>query len=167
MADKVKAKLHAALSRFKEEVKKGFIEKTVEISGTKFTLHTLNEDEEVWADTYTRPTSPMSYLSSRRAPRLSVAIKAVNDVPVAELFTAPDDLSDDEKEKLKDSSTKRYWLYLQLMAFLAEDVPSSVVEKLYAEYETLLKERDESLDAAIKQSPNSKTKIPGSLSVAM
>jgi hypothetical protein len=166
MADKTKAKLHTALSRFKEEVKKGFIEKTVTISDTTFTLHTPTEDEEVWADTYTRPTTPLSYLSSRRAPRLSVAIKKVNGVAIDDLFTLEDGATDEEKDRLKDPQAKRYWLYLQLMAFLASDVPPPVMEKIYSEYEDLLKERDTSLKAATDESPNSKTKTPGSTSEA-
>jgi hypothetical protein len=167
MSEKTKSKVHAALSKFKEEVKKGFLEKVVEIAGTKFTLQTPTEDEEVWSDTYTRPTSAISYMSSRRAPRLSVAIKKVNDIPISDIFTPSDSTSDEEKEKLKEPETKRYWLYLQMMAFLAEEIPPPVVEKLYEAYEELLKERTSALDTVIGLSPNSKTKTPGSTSVAM
>ena len=98
-------------------------------------------------------------MSSRSAPSLSVSIKAIKSpnskesLTLDKLFTYPDELSDDTKKYLDTHEIeKRYWLYGQLMKWLAEK-PAAVVEKLYSKYEELIKRRDESLKGVL-EAPN-------------
>jgi hypothetical protein len=155
MADQnVRARRHDALKKFANEVRKGYMERVADIAGSKFLLHTPTEDDVIWADAFIRPSTPLSYASSRRAPRLAAAIKMIDGVKLEDLFLPPEDATDEDKERLKDPSSKKYWLQSQLMLYLVEDVPPPVLEKLYDEYDKLLKERDAVLKLAVED-PNS------------
>ena len=47
-----RARLHAKLTKFRDEVRRGFIEKEYEVRGIKFSLRTPNDDAETWADRF-------------------------------------------------------------------------------------------------------------------
>lgn len=162
MADpNVRAKRHAALQKFTQEVRKGFMSKTVEIQGTKFLLQTPTEDDVIWSDSFIRPATPLSFASSRRAPRLAVALKEINGVKLEDLFSLDDSAKPEEIERLKDPIARRYWLQTQLMLYLVDEVPPPLIEKLYSEYESLIKDRDQVLQAVVED-PNALTRTPGS-----
>ena len=149
------ARRHSALKNFFEDVKKGFLKEDVVLAGHKFTIHTLNDEEESWSDGFIRSTSAVSYVSSRKDPRLSCAIKAVDDIPVDQLFEPDTSMSDSERERIKEPTAKLYWLRLQLMLFLSKEIPPPVTDALYKKYEELSSKRDEALSTALKIGPNS------------
>jgi len=147
-----KAKLHSKLEILRTELAKGFIDKSVTVRGHKFLLHTLNEDEETWADTFIRMATPAALISSRKAPRLAAAIKSFDDVPIESLFEFPDSMSAETKKSLNDNEiSKKFWYRDQMLYFLSEDGNRPFIEELYGELSKLEKERDE----ALKALPNS------------
>lgn len=152
MADYNKAKRNSVLESLKKDLAKGFIEKEVTFHGFKFKLHTLNEDEETWADSYVRSTTPVAMLNSRKAPRLAASIRAINDVPAEDLFGYPDDMPKELKKALDENSVqKKFWVREQMLYFLAEDSSRPFINELYEAQSALEDERDK----AIQEIPNS------------
>lgn len=150
MAD-YKAKRHSVLENLKKDLEKGYLEKDVTVQGYKFKLHTLNEDEEIWADGYTRTNTPLSMITSSKAPRIAAATAAINDVPTGELFTYPDDMPENTKKALAENAIqKRYWLREQMLYFLAEDGIRPFINELYQALSALEDERSR----AFEQIPN-------------
>lgn len=151
MAD-YRAKRHSVLDTLKKDLGRGFLDKEVTIRGTKFKLHTLNEDEETWADSYTRSSSPIAMLNSRKAPRLAASIRALNDVPIGELFSYPDDMPQEAKKGLEENPVqKKFWIREQMLYFLAEDAGRPFIIELYEALSQLEEERNE----ALKEIPKS------------
>lgn len=147
-----KGKNHSVLETLKRELAKGFIEKSVEVSGHKFILHTLNEDAETWADSYIRTNSPASIMSSRKAPRLAVAIWSIDGVPVSEMFSYPDGMPSEVKKALDENPVqKKFWIRDQMLYFLAEDGIRSFIDTLFSHLQDLETQRDE----AVKEVPKS------------
>ncbi len=149
MAD-YKAKRNPVLENLRKDLAKGHLEETVEVGGHKYRLATLTEDEENWADTYTRTNSAASMFSSRRAPRLAGSIKEIDGLLTSDLFLYPDDMPEVLKKRLEENPIeKRYWVRGQLLMFLLEDGNRNYITKLY---ETLTK-LDEARDEAVKEIP--------------
>jgi hypothetical protein len=152
----LRAKRHKLLADFTEEIRVGFIEDTFEVRGHQWLIRTPTEDEVTWADRFIQSSSPIAFVSSRRAPKLAVSIKAMDGVGVTDLFQYPSDMDEDVKAELeRNRAQKQYWIYSQLMAYLIESVPSPVVEQLYAKYEELIKRQYKALEEAAKTDPNS------------
>lgn len=144
----LKAKRHSALESLKKDLSRGRLEKEVTVDGHKFKLHTLNEDEETWADGYIKTLTPTAFLSSRKAPRLAAAISSMDGIPKEELFVYPDDMPKEAKQALDESPERRkQWVREQMLLFLAEDGTRPFVEKLYAGLEDLDKERAKAIEA--------------------
>lgn len=144
--DQYKAKRHSILESLKSDLSRGFLDKEVTVRGYKFKIHTLNEDEESWADAYVRVSTPLTMLNSRKAPRLAASIKAVNDIPVDQLFIYPDTMTDEQRKNLNDNPIqRRYWCREQMMLFLAEDAIRPFIDELYGEYSKLEEERDKAI----------------------
>lgn len=150
MADR--AKLHPLLKTLREELHKKFITDTFEVFGHKYTMRTLNEDDEVWSDQFVKTLAPMSLMTGRRIPHLAASITQIDGIHVNTLFEYPDDMPDSEKKRLNDSAeNKKYWLYSQMMIFLLEDANREVVTALYEKFAGL---RDRT-EAAAKEIPKS------------
>lgn len=146
MAD-LRAKRSKALDLLKQDLTKGFIESEVSVFGHKFVLRTLTEDDEVWADSYVRISSPVAILSSQKAPQLAAAIKSMDGIPTESLFEYPDDMEKARKEELDSNPVlKRYWIYTQMLYFLSEDGNRPFISKLHAEYDKLTSQRNEALN---------------------
>jgi hypothetical protein len=147
-----RAKRSNVLNAIKQEISKGFIERDYEVNGHKYKLRTLNEDDEVWADSYMRITTPAAILSSRKAPRLAVAIVSIDGESKEQLFALPDDMPKEDRDALKDNQVQyKYWLNGQMLYFLSEEGNRPYINDLWDKYNELEKEREE----AIKKLPNS------------
>lgn len=146
-----KSKRNKILEDLKLDLLKGRREREVVALGRKFKMHTLNEDEESWADSYIRATSTMAILSTKKAPTVAAAISEVEGQPVAALFEYPDDMPKEVKDMLDKNPIQRsYWIREQMLMFLVEDSNRKFVNVLYSAYEEMLAERDE----ALSQIPN-------------
>ena len=155
-ASAVRAKPSKALKDFFAEVNVGFLEDVFELRGHKWTMRTPTPDEESWSDRYTQADTAMSFISSQRLARLSVAIKAIDNTPLENMYEYNDDMPAEDKKLLAaEPERKRYWTYAQLMASLAADIPPPVVRELWTKYELLLKRQEAALSGAIATGPNS------------
>lgn len=144
----LRGKKHAALESLKKDLSQGYLEKEVTVSGHKFKLHTLNEDEETWADGYIKTLTPTAFLSSRKAPRLAAALMEVNGVPKGDLFGYPDDMPKEAKQALDENpERKKQWVREQMLLFLAEDGNRLFIERLYSALEELDQERAKAIEA--------------------
>lgn len=79
------------LQDFKNDLLKGRIEDEIEILGRKFRMHTLNDGEIVWRDQFITTASPLTLLSSQKAPTLAAAISHIDGLPIMDQFNLPDD----------------------------------------------------------------------------
>lgn len=141
-----KAKRHTLINTIATELRKGFIEDSITIDSHKYRLRTLTEDEEVWADQFMRGNSPLTMITSRKAPRLAAALISIDDIAVADLFDYPDDMPDAYKKSLNENKTeKRYWLCLQVLYFLTDDSCRPFIVKLYDCLDALYNKRDEAM----------------------
>lgn len=148
----LRAKRNVVLENLKKELAKGFLEKEVMVRGHKWLLHTLNEEEETWSDTFVNTASPAALLGSRKSPRLAASIKAMDGVPVDSLFLYPDDMPKEVQKALnEDEVRKRFWIRDQLLLFLNEDSHRVFIEELYSKFMELENDRNE----AIKEVPKS------------
>jgi len=147
----IRAKKTKVLETLRSELTRGFIETDVNILGHKFKLRTLNEDDEVWADTFLRTNSAAAMVSSRKAPRLAAAIVSIDDVSSPNLFEYPDSITQEEKKTLEDNPIqKKYWVHTQMLLFLSEDGNRDFINALWEPYSKMEEQRAE----AIKQIPN-------------
>lgn len=145
------AKRHKILQDLKQEVNRGFITTETEVHGKKFTLKTLNEEEDSWSDQFVQTATVYAMMVSQRTPKLAVSITHINGIPVSDLFEYPDDWSAEVKSDYdRNPIRKRYWVRSEMMKFLA-DLDRDTIMKLWAAYEDLDKRRAE----VIKQLPNS------------
>jgi hypothetical protein len=152
MSDDNKAKRHALLKTLSSELSKGFIEDVVKVDGHSFKLTTLNEDEESWADGFIQAPNPASIYSSRKAPRLAAAIKSIDGLTIAELFTYPDDMEKAYRSRLDENPiAKQIWLRSQLLEFLSAEGNRPWINKLY----TALSALDDKREEATKEIKNS------------
>jgi DNA topoisomerase IB len=152
MSDFKGAKRHAILKTLSAELSKGFIEDMVKVGNHTYKIATLNEDEESWADSFIRTSSPASIYSSRKAPRLAAAIKAIDDVPIAELFMYPDDMKEDVRAQLNENPVqKQFWLRNEMLLYLSDEGNRPWINELY----TALSKLDDKRDEATKQVKNS------------
>lgn len=147
-----RAKRSSVLDNLKKDIFKGYIDKIVEINGHKFKLHTLNEDDEVWADAYVRTSTALSMVTSRKAPRLAASIMEIDGVSANNLFEYPDDMPIEAKKSLDENPIqKRYWIYDQMLYFLLEESNRPFINELWSKFEELEKAREE----ALKELPKS------------
>ena len=150
-----RAKPNKILQDFFDDVKVGFIEDTFELRGKTWTIRTPTPDEESWADRYVQADTALAFVSTQRISRLAVAIKSINGVSIDGLYSYPDDMPT-ETRKLMDSDPdrKRYWLYGQLMASLASDVPPPVVKQLWDRYDALIDRQTKALSEVAEPGAN-------------
>jgi hypothetical protein len=145
-------KRHSVLQDLFTDLSKGNITDTFEVFGRKFTMHTLNEDEETWADTFIRTNTTAALISSRRAPRLAASISAIDNIPVSELFQYPDDMPMDLRKEIESNPIqKAFWIREQLLKYLNEVGNRSFIIDLYSKYEELIDRRE----AGLKEIPKS------------
>lgn len=148
----MRAKRSSVLENLKKDISKGFIDLTAMVNGHKFKLRTLNEDDEVWADSFARTSTAVSMITSRRAPRLAASIMSIDDVVASDLFLYPEGMSKEEKKAMDDNPiTKKYWIYDQMLYFLLEESNRPFINDLWSKFEELEKSRDE----ALKELPKS------------
>lgn len=146
--DKYRAKRHQVLTDLKVELHKGYIEDEIELSGHKFKLKTLSEEEELWTDTYTIGSTAMAIMSSMRLPKLAVAIVSIDDLPVSKLFDFPDDMEEKVKKGIvEDEVRMKYWLRDQMMMYLSEDTVRPFVSKLWEKFAEMDKRRADAMAA--------------------
>jgi len=112
---------------------KGFVEDEVEISGFKFKLRTLDEQESIWRDKYTDLSMNTSFLSSRRVPTLAISIREINGKKVKDIV----DISEEEKKKYEDKEDNYKYLVAEKVKDFLLEAPPSFIDKLWSKYQEL------------------------------
>jgi len=135
---------HQVLRDLASDLEKGFIEDTFEVHGRRWTLRTLNDGEETWSDKFVAASNSVAIITTRRAAKLSVAIQAVNDVQLKDLFTLPESNFDEKKVKeyIESNSVRhRFWLAEQMYEYLSEQPANmdGLVIQLHAKFMELEK----------------------------
>lgn len=93
------SKKHKLLADLESEVDRGFIEETVEHSGHKYTLRTLNDGESNWKNQFVDIMgSAANMLSSQKAPTLAISVRAVDGVSVTDMFRPDKPEGEENKE---------------------------------------------------------------------
>lgn len=151
------AKRHSLLLDIQKQLGGHELSTTTEVAGHKYTMTTINSDEEMWADGLMQTDSTPQAVSSFRKSRLASAIKTIDNVKVEEMFEFPDGMNEDLKRDFSASRYgKRTWQMNQLYVWLGE-LPMAVIDALAIEYQKISRKRKDSLD----ELKNSLTGIPG------
>lgn len=146
------AKRHKVLEDIAEQVGGTEISDTFEVANHKYHMSTLTADEEVWSDTYTNVSSPMSAISSIKIPKLAASIKAIDGVKIDDLFEFANETNEaDVRYHTESQYRKRYWEMGQMLLWLG-DRPNTLITDLWQCYVKLLERRDESWDKLKKSS---------------
>ena len=167
MADKDKAtetavvkiptsKKHQVLLDINHQLQGLEIEEVIEVAGRKFGISTLTADEEIWADSYTNLSSPVSATSSMKLARLSASIRMVDGVPVSDLFDFSDEVEESDKKYHSESKyRRRYWEMSQMMLWFGE-LPNKYITEIWQGYIKLIERRDAVWDTIKKDSAGTK-----------
>lgn len=157
--------MHKILQDLKNDLSQGYIEDTSKIMHRDWTLRTLNEGEEIWRDGYSQFGMSSAALSTKRLATLAIAIKAIDGVPVEELFPVspqPEGEAASESEIEKrildslvrtDVGVTKFRAAEGMRVFLSEECtqPELLIE-LYRFYLSLEKRRQEVLGELKKSS---------------
>jgi len=103
----------------------GSICKDITYEGHVYTFKSLNEEEECWKDRYVQIDSPLAMASTKRAPILSIALRALDKVPVDQLFT---DLV------VLDEEDKKFLIAHKLFIETFSKMKREHINNLYSEY---------------------------------
>jgi hypothetical protein len=157
--DQKRDKALSLLDDLANELDKGFIEEEVTVSGLRWTLRTLQDHERNWAAGYTVTKSVTAMLHSVKAPTLSIAIRAINGVPVKEFFLQAwlkeSETPDPQLKEILNAANeyvRQYYFAERLYMWLsARPAPGGIVDNLWTEW-TKLENRREAADAAMGKS---------------
>jgi hypothetical protein len=142
------AKRHKLLGIIDGELRGAHTKDTFEVLGHKYVLRTLDPVEEAWADSYVNGENFYQTARNRRAPYVAAALKAIDDTPVEELFTPPDDLPEMQRELIDSSEEFRAtWLRDEVLKWLvSKDKHGPYVQMLYHCYLEVDTKRGEAFD---------------------
>lgn len=139
------AKRHSILQDITKQMTGFELDTTVEVSGHRYYMTTLNSEEEMWADGIMQINSPAQAVSSFRLSRLAASIKKIDDVPVSDMFDFPEKMDEDTKTQYSSSNYgRRTWQMGQLYLWLSE-LPMPIVDEIAEGYQKISKKRKESL----------------------
>ena len=138
------AKRHAVLRDIAQQLEGHQLQIVAEIAGHSYTLTTLNSEEEWWADSVMQTNNPKVLVASFIIARIAASIKAIDGIPISELFDYPDNM-DVEVKALHQltKSAKRQWELDQMLAWLGEQ-PKSLISDIGEEYKKLSTRADDS-----------------------
>lgn len=145
-----KAADHTLLTDITTQMKGSQIEDTFEVCGRKYTLETLSQPDETWADGYVDGVNFYQTGKARRIPYLTAALRAIDEIPIADLFPLPKDAPEDmRKAVVEDPSLLLAWRRDQLFKRLSADPPllsPPVISQLWVHYQELDNRRAEVLE---------------------
>ena len=133
------------LSVLRQSFERGFREKDVVVGDFTYHMQTLNGQEAQWRDQYCSLSWTASFLSSRKIPTLAMTIRAINNIPVTQLF--PDAHTATKKSEqalmaeqavIPGSSgydTLQFRAAKLFMEFLSTEVPEDVIDSLFNSYQ--------------------------------
>lgn len=127
------------IQNLREGFEQGFVDDDVVVCGNKYYMRTLNGLETLWVDRYTELSMNASFLSSRKIPTLAIAIKTINDISIADIFSKELPPVDDKIAKTinrreDDFSKPEFLAADEFKKFLDKDVPAEAVTALWNKY---------------------------------
>lgn len=142
------AKKHPLLAQVSAAVNGETPRDTVKIGKFEFTLEAPSAEAEEWANTQAKGENMTSALLSMRAPSVSIALRAIDGVPVEQLFEPGEDMDKDVKAALmRDARALRRWTWNAVYEWLLEECNPAVVDALYKTYGTLAQKQREIMKA--------------------
>jgi len=117
----------------KKSFESGFVETVVEKYGHKWKLRTLTDREAYIRDKFVPLTTDSTLLSGRKTATLALAIKEIDNRLVSDVFGSGDG---EKSPDLNEVENGIYQIAKKLKEFL-DDLPSYVIDDLYAEFNLL------------------------------
>lgn len=157
-----KSKLSVLLQDLRADLLRGRIEDVFEFAGRKFRMHTLSDGESVWRDMYVSTASNVALLSSMKGATVAAAISHVDDVPVQELFSLPEDPK--LVDYLKNSSDDLRNYYRERMHEFMLEFGDAIINEFHAFYRGLDERRREVIEQLKNSSKGTRTSESSSTS---
>lgn len=133
-------KMSKLLVDLRTDLLQGRIEDTFTFAGRTWRLHTLNDGEAVWRDQYVSVASNMALLSSRKCATVAASITHIDDHPVSELFTVPNDPQ--IQGLLKNSAKDRADFYRERLFEYLSEFDDAIITQFFLFYSELEKRRE-------------------------
>lgn len=144
----MKAKKNELLSQLASAMSGRLPSVDVNVLGTKYTLKLAASEADDWIAAQTSGMTLSAVSLNVKKPTVAVALAAINDIPVEQLFQLGDDIDANVKEQLnKDALAMRDWRRAAIMDWLKE-IDSYVVNNLYTAIMKMLDTHRESLTEA-------------------
>jgi hypothetical protein len=142
------AKRHPLLAEVSAAVNGEVPRESVKIGKFEFTLEAPSAEGEEWANAQSKGESLAATMLSMRTPSVAVSLRAINNVPVEQLFEPGDDMDKDVKTlMLKEPRAMRRWLWAAVYDWLLVECNPAVVDALYKVYSGLAQKQREVLKA--------------------
>lgn len=152
-------KRHPLLQSISAELKGTRIAETVDVAGHKYQLQTLDSGDEDWVIARAGGGTMPEHFMGSITPRVAAALSSIDDVPVEQLFPVPEDLEPAIRERLvSNPEAIRAWRREQVLQFVREELPTTVVSALNRAYSVIDERRAEAIKSL---APFSKKTLSG------
>lgn len=152
-----KAKDHPLLQDLAKQVEGCEIRGDFQICGHTYTLETLGQEEEYWADQYVVGGTLYQTGRNRRVPYVAAALRAIDGTAVEELFR-PDDMPEEMRKAFaEDDGLVRRWRREAILNRIQDPerpiFSPPVLNELWVSYQTLVGRREAALEKIGPLSP--------------
>lgn len=131
-----------------------FISDDFTISGHKYNLRTVNEEENNWCYQFVNPGNPVTIATTMRLPMIAIATKSIDDIPIEDILNHKwMELSEDDKTAINNSNdfAKKYFIAEHWMQILSQRSPT-LIKDFWTCYELLEARKAKAQDSAKKSS---------------
>ena len=139
--------LSNVLLNLQKELDGLFLEDTFIIHNNKFTLRLLSESETIWTFQFMDPKSTLSLAVAARLANLSIGLRAINGIPIPEVFKETfDSMPEDKRNQLVAEHKEESKIYAALVMDWLSAQPSVFVNELHNVWQDLEERRIEAQD---------------------
>lgn len=118
----------------------------IDIGAHKYTMKVLERQEESYARTLLpEGYSVLQIYSDQSLPMLAVALRAIDNTPIEELFVPADGLSKEEEKQIQTTEGLLRWRRERVMSWLAKK-PAPFIEEMWLKYMGLKNKVSERLE---------------------
>lgn len=141
-----KKKVHPLLQELRSALNGDIPKETVKVGKFEFLMEASTPEGEEWANARTSGETLAAALLSTKIPSVSVSLRAINSVPVEQLFEVPDDLDKNVREVIMTSPREmRLWRWGQIYDWLLTEASMAIIDELYKTYNALQKRQRDAL----------------------
>ena len=138
----------------KEADRGEFLSDDFEVSGHKYHIKTVNEEENNWCYQFVNPANAVTIATTMRLPMIAMSTRSIDDIPIEDVLNHKwMELSLEDQELLNEANdfARKYFIAEHYMQFLSQRSPS-LIKDLWVCYELLEARKVEVQDSLKKSS---------------